>query len=222
MPANFPTRRTVSDAHAAWEESMLRQVETLRAGLRARSAQQVALLCGASLDGEALNFSYWGQPVRVLWPALEPCRQEDGSSLPLNDQALLLYYLHTADGAAVADRWASFRELPGGGFYFQAFQGYSGDLLAKAFAAELPGGKTPEDFRAACQNAGGWALEALSPYAFAFDALPKIRLAAVLWPGDEDFPTKAGILFDASSTHYLPIDGMAMLGSKLARHILRS
>ncbi len=199
---------------------MLRQIETLRADLRRLAEQQtperLAHLCGGQALGGQIELRYWYQAVRVDWQTLEWSDQLSGAALSVYDQALLLYYLHTANGTSLADRWVSFRELPGGGFYHQAFQGYSGDLVAKAFS------NTPANFPAACQKAGGTALGDLGEYAFAFKPLPKIHLAAVLWPGDEDFPTRAGILFDAASINYLPIDGLALIGSKLARRILRA
>jgi hypothetical protein len=40
------------------------------------------------------------------------------------------------------------------------------------------------------------------------------------WLGDEDFPSSCKILFDASASHYLPIDGSAILGSMLVRKLL--
>ena len=213
-------QHTPEDSHQAWEQSMLRQIETLRADLRRLAQQQtperLAHLCGGQAFGGQIELRYWYQAVRVDWQTLEWSDQLSGAALPVYDQALLLYYLHTANGTSLADRWVSFRELPGGGFYHQAFQGYSGDLVAKAFSS------TPENYLAACQKAGGNALTSLGEYTFAFEPLPKIHLAAVLWPGDEDFPTRAGILFDAASINYLPIDGLALIGSKLARRILRA
>ncbi len=224
-----PLKRTISDAHQAWEDSLLRQVESLRQGLRAHSPEQVARQAGCGWDGAALSLAYWGQPVQMAWPALQAEAVSDGAdsagaapaALPVFDQALLLYYLHTADGAAPAQRWASFRELPGGAFYHQAFQSYSSDPLAAAFSGR-PGAKTPEDFASACQKCGGRPLAEFGFYTFAFQALPRLPLGAVLWPGDEEFPARAGILFDAAGAHYLPVDGLALLGSRLARKIMRA
>jgi len=132
------------------------------------------------------------------------------------DSAMLIYYLHAAQGTSLADRWIAFRELPDGAFYHQAFQGYSGDRLARRF------GERPEDFDLAAQKLDGWRLSALAPFAYAFQPLPRIRLAAVLWPGDEDFAARASILFDAASDRYLTIDGLALIGAGLAGRLLRA
>ena len=50
----------------------------------------------------------------------------------------------------------------------------------------------------------------------------RLPLAAALWPGDEDLPGRAAILFDASASHYLTTDGLALLGSGLASRLLRT
>jgi hypothetical protein len=49
-----------------------------------------------------------------------------------------------------------------------------------------------------------------------------LRLAAVFWPGDDEFPSRATILFDASSGHYMTTDGMAILGSGLVSRIIKA
>jgi hypothetical protein len=129
---------------------------------------------------------------------------------------MLLYYLHTADGTDLADRWIGFRELPDGSFYNQAFQGYSGNRVAQHF------GEDDVALHAAARQLGGFELPALAPVAYAFTPLPKIRMALALWPGDEDFPTRASVLFDANASHYMTTDGLALLGSGLARRVIRA
>ena len=123
---------------------------------------------------------------------------------------MIFYYLRIADGAPLAERWVGYRELPGGGFYFQAFQGYSGDRLAHAY------GNNPESFVEAANKLNGIPLTTLPGYAFAFLPFPRIRLAAILYPGDDEFQARAVVLFDASASHYMTIDGLALLGAGLA------
>jgi hypothetical protein len=55
---------------------------------------------------------------------------------------------------------------------------------------------------------------------FGFHVLPRVELAAVYWLGDEDFPSRASILFDANAPHYMVTDGLAILGSQLVGRIL--
>ncbi|MEW6402406.1 MAG: DUF3786 domain-containing protein, partial [Chloroflexota bacterium] len=135
--------------------------------------------------------------------------------LPAFQQALFLYYLLTSDGAPLTGRWVSFADLPDGRMYNAAFQGYTGDELAKAFGLELEG------FKVACEKAGG-EFAATGDAAYRFQALPRVELLAVYHLGDEDFPSSCKILFDASATHYLPIDGCAIVGSMLTKKIMVS
>ncbi len=128
-------------------------------------------------------------------------------------QSLVLTYLQTADGAPSADKWISFRELPHGAFYHRAFQGYAPDRLTKRW------GLDPNGFVTACRALSGTRLE-VGDAGYAFRVLPRIDIAAVYWLGDEDFPSRASILFDANASHYMVTDGLAILGSQLVGRIL--
>jgi hypothetical protein len=211
-----PQEEVIRKARQAWEASMLRQLDTLRELLQARQPQQVAHRCGGDYRDGVVTFRYWDERVSVAWPELTVYNLEHRQTCSTFDTAMLFYYLSTADGTSMADRWVSFRELEDGAFYHQAFQGYSGDLLAREF------GKQPDSFDQVATAISGAALPGFAPHAFAFQALPRIRLAAVLWPGDEEFPARASILFDGASRHYMTIDGLALLGAGLARRLIRA
>jgi hypothetical protein len=200
----------------AWEESMTRRLEDLRRVLRDRNLTHLATLTGSRLHEETLELDYWNRTIQVAWPALTASFADNGDPCSTFDNAMLMYYLSTADGTPLADRWIGFRELPDGAFYNQAFQGYSGNLLALRF------GEQPHGMQEAASLLAGDRLPALAPVAYAFQPLPRIRLAAVLWPGDDEFAARASILFDAASHHYMTTDGLALLGSGLARRLLRA
>jgi hypothetical protein len=129
---------------------------------------------------------------------------------------MLLYYLREADGTPMADRWIGYRELPGGNFYSQAFQGYSGDRLARVY------GEQPEVYTAAAHALEGMPLSNLPGMAFAFQPLPRIRLASILYLGDEEFPARASVLFDAAACHYMTTDGLALLGAGLVGRLIQA
>lgn len=213
--ASAPTGRA-AEAQRTWEAALLAQVERLREDLRSRMPDETAANVGARLLGTALLWPYWGREVEVAWPALQPTWVDDGTPCSAFDTAMLLYHLRASDGMLPADTWIAFRELPNGGFYYQAFTGYTGQRWAKSF------GTRPEAFAAAAQRLGGESIAGLGPYAFRFVPLPRIPLAACLWPGDEDLPAQAAVLFDALAGHHLPTDGLALLGSGLTGRLLRA
>jgi hypothetical protein len=203
----------VERAHQAWQESMLRQLEVLRTAVRTYAPAPLAARCGGIYTESQILLKYWGGQVQILWPSLEAISLPDGKPCSIFDVGVLLYYLHTADDSPLADRWISFRELPGGAFYHLAFQGYSGDQMARAFSEH------PAAFQAAAKALDGWHLSGIAEYAYAFQPLPCIRLAAIFWPGDDEFPARGQVLFDAAASHYMTTDGLALLGAGLARRL---
>ena len=204
------------DARRAWQQSMTRRLQELRAQLRPEDPAQLAARSGGQWAGSEIRLRYWGQELAVSWPSLEASQLQGRNPRSTFDTAMLLYYLVTADGAALAGQWIGFRELPGGTFYNQAFQGYSGGPLARALSTR------PTEFERAAAGLNGTPVADLAPHAFRFLPLPRLPLAAALWPGDEDLPGRASILFDASASHYLTTDGLALLGSGLASRLLRA
>ena len=137
-----------------------------------------------------------------------------GDELPEFQQLLLLYYFVTADGTALTEKFVSFADLPGGRMYAQAFQGYSGNEVVKVFGENITA------FKDACEFENGQAV-AMADAAYTIQALPRVSVQLVYWLGDEDFPSSCKILFDAAATHYVPIDACAIIGSNLARRIIK-
>jgi hypothetical protein len=189
-------------------EKMIAKVAAQRDELRQRDPHAFAARAGAEFEGDGLRVKFYGEPHRITFPELEVTVEATHKVCGLNRSSMFFYYFLTADGAPFADKWIAFRELPGGMFYHQAYQGYSGDRLAKAIDNHV------SVFERAAKNLGGQKLE-LGDASFAFEALPRVRVAAVYYAGDEDFPASANVLFDASASHYLPTDALAGVGSSL-------
>jgi hypothetical protein len=197
------------------------RVDELREALLLLDPDTVAARSGAAYltfgpgRGE-LHIPFWENICILSWPELGGYGHLIDPE-PLSDFQLtfLFHYLLTADGMPVSGKWISFAELPNGRVYNAAFQGYSGDEVTKAFGVDL------NAFREACFSAGGIAA-GLAHASFIFQPLPYIPLMITYWLGDEDFPSSCKILFDESASHYLPIDGCAILGSMLVRKLTRS
>jgi len=215
-----------------WMDKLAPKVAGLREALKHIPPPEIAWRSGATLQGDCLHLDMLFQPFEVNVTTFEVCRP-DGPALPSFFQSLVLTYLETANGAPLAGRWISFRELPNGTFYHQAFQGYAPDRLTQRWGLNIDG------FVAACQALGGTRL-ALGDAGFAWRVFPRVEMAAVYWLGDvreppqrrtacwagesndEDFSSRASILFDASAHHYMVTDGLAILGSQLVGKILKA
>lgn len=196
------------------------RVEELRQALRLCDPGQLAAHTGAKLnhlDSEQGEFhlAFWDCPIRLTYPAFTAHPSPGKEELPSFQLAMLLYYFSTADGSPLEYSWISFSELPDGRFYNQAFQGYTGQELARSFANALPA------FQQAALKLGG-VPQAFGDAAFSFLALPCVPILTTYWIGDEDFPASCQLLFDASAAHYLPTEAYAILGSTLARRLIKS
>ena len=189
-------------------EKMIAMVAAQREELRQRDPREFAAKSGADFSEGVLRLKFYGELHIITLPELIVRVEATNKECGLNRSSMFFYYFLTADGTPLAGKWLAFRELPGGMFYHQAYQGYSGDRLAKAIDNHVG------VFERAAKNLGGIRLD-IGDASFAFDALPRVRVAVVYYAGDEDFPASANVLFDASASHYLPTDALAGVGSAL-------
>jgi hypothetical protein len=198
-----------------WYDRLAAQVAETQARLRRIDPARLAKCSGGTLDEQGtLWLQFWGEHYRIPFPELT-VRRAYGHEAPSDlDQALLLAYLATADGAAPSGCYISYRDLPDGMFYAQAFRGYAEMRLVR----ELGEGGI-DAFRRGAEAIGGEPIE-VGNAGYAFQILPRVRLAAVYWLGDEDFPSQTSILFEDTAPHYMSTDGLAVLGSHLVNAIV--
>jgi len=197
------------------QKSLQWRVKELRQQAQQRDPAVLAEYTGATFHAASgeLELSIFGVPKIVSTPDFVARDGRTGKESSVNTQALLLYHFCTTNGAPLTGRWISFRELPGGGFYHQAFQGYTGNEIVKHFGNDLPA------LEQAALDLGGHR-EEVGDATFVFQALPRIPLMVVYWLGDEDFPSSARILFDSSAGRHLPTDVFAILGSAITRRLI--
>ena len=134
---------------------------------------------------------------------------EESPRVPEHVRALLIYYLGTTDGALPTGQTISFAELPDGGFYVQAFRGYTAGALERAF------GEDGLALQRAVETLGGVAIEGPADLSWRIPALPRVPVTLTWWSGDEEFGPRVELLFDETASRHLPTDGCAVLGSWL-------
>lgn len=197
------------------ENGLARRVDELRSEISARDVATLADSTGASFSDGRFQLEVWGKAVTISAQDFVAVDRVSGVACDDLTQAMLAHYFYTSDGTPVTDHWVAFRELPDGQFYASAFQGYTGNKLARLFDSEL------QAFTAAACEIGGQSLP-MGDAAFRFAALPRVPIAVVCWLGDEDFPSSYRVLFDKAVDHHLPTDGCAILGSMLTSKLSRA
>jgi hypothetical protein len=149
------------------------------------------------------------EPGRIGGPQADPLVPDAEFEL------LLLTYLTQAAEIPLAGSWISEKDLPGGSLFFRGPHALPLQPLLSRFGADLPA------FRRAAEGLGGGALQ-YGDAAYGFTALPRIPAACLLWAGDEEFPARAGMLFDRSLARHLPLDVVLALAHCLVLRLLES
>jgi hypothetical protein len=199
-------------------EDALIAARKLAEGLEPVSA---AARCGVRFDSDAatrtgaFSLPFLGVETRISYPEFE---FEPDVGLPPHVRALLVYHLARCDGSEPTGNWRAFADLPDGRFYARAFQGYTGDALARRL------GDRSDALPDAIGAIGGTrlpreALETNANAAWIVPALPRVPVVVLWWDADDEFPARAELLFDATAPNHLPTDGCAVLGSWLATRL---
>ena len=184
----------------------------------ARVAPDRLVGCSGCTRGpeDTLGLTFLWQAYTIQTPGFTIRRTSTGVEPSEFTQALILTYLVTADGTPPSSRWIAYRDLPDGMFYAQAFRGYAEDRLVRELGAD-----GADAFRRGAERLHAVPIE-IGDAGYAFQVFPRLHLGAVYWLGDEDFASRASILFEDTGPHYMTTDGLAILGSHLVSAICKS
>ena len=192
------------------------RVGEIRGKLKNRDPEMLSAYTGAAYsDVGVFRLPFWQRDVTISFPDFIGHYVDTGEELNDFDMTMLAYYFDVSDSVPLAREWIAFKQIPGGMFYAQAFQGYSGDELLRVFGDNL------DAFIKASEKIGG-RQEAFGSAAFSYQILPHVPIMVVCWLGDDDFPSSYRMLFDASAHHHLVTDAYAILGSNLTKRLIKA
>ena len=137
--------------------------------------------------------------TRIHCPADDPL---DGDA---EFELLMLIYLLRITEIEPSGQWINEKQLPGGSNFFTGPHHLPTDTLEKRYGSDA------ERFRRHCLKLGGKALD-FGDASFAFEALPRIPLACVLFTADEEFPARVTFMFDSTIEFQLPMEIILSLG----------
>ena len=134
---------------------------------------------------------------------------DDLRNCPLPEVAPSIYCIlfgyAEAEPVPEALKLVSFRQLPGGHAYHKAFLGRAVLSIQRVF------GPKPRMLVEAAKLLGGSKVD-YGDCSVMVHSLPLVPITVVLWAESLEFPASANMLFDASISHYLTTEQVAMLG----------
>jgi hypothetical protein len=179
----------------------------------------LARLAGADVavleDGATeLSLPLLGEAMVVrVGDTVEVAAPGRGSELSLPEKILVCHYLLRASGDPPTGKLITFRQIPDGHFYFDAFQRRTRDPFLSAF------GHQPQLFRTCGLVLGGENADT-ADIAMSFQVLPRVAMQLCLWEGDEEFPPEANVLFDENIGGYLPVEDIAVVSGMLIYRLM--
>lgn len=129
---------------------------------------------------------------------------DEGAEASTYLSIIILHYLVTADGTPLNGTWVAYRHLPGGEIYTEPFRRRAVLPFLQAYGAD------PETFIRDAAALGGIRKEG-SGISMIIPVFPRVPLNFTLWPGDDELPSSAAILFDSQAASYLPTEDYAHL-----------
>lgn len=126
---------------------------------------------------------------------------------------LLLHYLIHARPKMLMNRLISYRELPDGMVFYNAFRNLAIAPIAHTFGEDLEAfGKSASRIAGQKVDHGG--------IAYQFMMFPRLPVTYILWGGDDEIPAAANVLFDHSAKEQLPTEDLAEVGEVITHHLV--
>ncbi|ADL12993.1 DUF3786 domain-containing protein [Acetohalobium arabaticum] len=127
---------------------------------------------------------------------------------------IILHFLLTGNDWPLGNELISFRELPDGTPYKDAFQREAVKPIIDSFCHK------PQKLKKAAQKLGAEFTDR-SDLGFTINTLPTIPLTYLIWLGDKELNGGANILFDSSIMTKLHTEDIAFLGEYTTKLLLR-
>jgi hypothetical protein len=136
-----------------------------------------------------------------------------GEDLTTQFILMVLFYFLKTKNIPLDRKWISEKDLLGGEAFFRGPHALSVDLIEKKY------GDNPEGFIEAGKALGGTPVR-FGDRSIAMDVFPRIPIIYILWMGDEEFPTKAGVLFDASIGSHFTLDMIWIMVHEVSKRLV--
>ncbi len=165
-------------------------------------------------NGNALTFTSLGREVALVPGSFEIL--EAASGLPVSgvEHLLILHYLLCEAGPIPTGEPISFRDFPGGAFYYGPFRGRTAVPLVRAIGNDLSLLRDRLDRLE--WHKGEWGDTGAVIRVFG-----RVSVILVYHKGDDEFPPDADILFDSSLRRIFSADDISALAGLVCSRLIR-
>jgi len=174
--------------------------------------------CGAQYQvkdsRKAVLLRYLSQSYLITLPEVDVLFAESTEKVSIRDKVLIVHYFISAKGTPLTNRLITFRELPEGTVYFPTFCKRTSEPLLNYF------GKEPDRLLELTAKLGGYKAD-YGDVAVTIPAFSRVPITIILWRGDEEFPPRGNVVFDASISDYLPTEDIAVLCEMIAWKLVK-
>lgn len=172
---------------------------------KAADPNEISKRTGCGLQNNVLVLNVLGEERRVDWPDFS------GEGWKDYDRILFLGYLLEGSAVSPTDNFVSYAEMPWGDVYNQKFRARCVNRLAAML------GNNEELYCRVCERMGAIRVKG-SGIVYEFLFMKNLRLRFIIWPGDDEFPGSAQILFsDNFPTAFRPEDRVVVCEYVLGR-----
>lgn len=179
--------------------------------------EEMAANAGAEYDvnDSTIVLSTLNQVLRIEHPTGEAAFRGSDRSPLWQWKLIVLNYLSRADGTPLAGNLVAFRELDGGTAYHGAFYANTVNRLARVVRMD-----NLDNIKQVCRELGGAPVD-IGDVGATLLFLPRFPVTLTLWAGDDEMPSSANILFDASANHYLHTEDASVVAGMIVDFVVR-
>ena len=140
-------------------------------------------------------------------------KQREGKPPAFHQWLVGVVYLLSAQAQPPTGNWVGPNSLPYGEFFFRGPHALPTGLITDAFS------ERPQQFTEAARALGGRAWQQ-GRHAFEMPALPRVPILIQFWEKDDEFPARAGFLFDRNACDHLMVDALGSLALIVAKRFV--
>jgi len=172
--------------------------------------KEIAPGIGAEMSGDELKLLCFGREFTI---APDGAISTHGAMTPWI-RILILHYIRTGGRSALTGKWVSYAELKAGMVKHSSFVRECEEPLLQLF------GRGQEKaanvlLRMGAVRGEGFPTES----SWVIYLLPKVPVAVLYWPDEEEFPARIRILFDSTADHYLDVESIMFLTEGLMKNM---